>query len=616
MKKQMLRSLLALALSAGLITSAGVSAVSATETTTETTSSSGEFTGLTIVYTNDIHCHIANEVQSDPNDENSEKVPGLRMSSITQMVKDLEAEGKEVLLIDAGDEVQGGIYGAMSEGEAIIDLMNTAGYDLATLGNHEFDYGMDQMFKLTGSANFPYITCNFHYLGDDADSEPFEAYKIFDINGKKVAFIGITTPESITSSTPTYFQDAAGNYIYDFDGSSNPQDLYDVVQKTIDEVSGEADYIIGLGHTGVAENSQQAGVSSYEVIKNTSGFDAYIDGHSHTTMEGEEVTDKDGNPVLLTQTGCYLNAVGQMTISADGEFSTQLITEYEGRDPEVEAAENEIISAVDEEMGVQIGVLSTTMYINNPDLDTQRLIRSRELNLGDFNADSVYWYLNEDRELDCDVVLCNGGNVRTQLPAGPVTNSDIKNVNPFGNMICLINATGQQILDALEMGVTVTGVYDEEWQAPAENGGFMQVAGLKYSVDATVPSGVQTDDKGMFTSVEGDYRVHDVEIYNRETGEYEPMDLEKTYAVGGCNYILRNSGNGLSMFANCDMVVDYIGEDWEILADYVQSFTKDGDYALVKTENSPLAAYTGYQLDYENPYGAGRINITGTDENE
>ena len=216
---------------------------------------------------------------------------------------------------------------------------------------------------------------------------------------------------------------------------------------------------------------------------------------------------------------------------------------------------------------------------------------------------------NEEKDINCDLAIANGGGVRASIKSGDITKLDVKNVQPFGNMICLIKATGQQIKDALEMGLTVIGEYDYQWDSPAENGGFLHVAGLKYSVDSTVPSRVKTDSDGMFEKVDGKYRVHDIEVYNRVTGEYEKLDLNKEYTVGGINYILRNSGNGCSMFKNCDQVVDFVGQDCDIMSKYIESFAKEGEFPLIKTANSPLSAYKGYLIDYENPYGSGRILI-------
>jgi len=612
------KNILALTLSAamafGLLTGCGAGApveneqtqtedtVETADVAEETTEAESDSIGeeVTIIYTNDIHSYIDNVVKDGDGNITGD---GLRFSKIAAMVNDLKADGKNVLLVDAGDEVQGDVYGAMDEGVTIIDIMNAVGYNLATPGNHDFDYGMFQFMKNIDSAQFPYVSCNFRTVKTGDPVLP--AYKILEAGGKKIAFVGVTTPDTITSSTPTYFQDENGEFIYEIDGNGNMNTLYESVQSAINEAGEEADYVFGLGHIGIGDSS----VTSEEIIANVSGFDAFIDGHSHSTVEGTYVKDKDGKDVLLTQTGCYLNAIGEMTISVDGTISTKLINEYDREDDSVAELEKAWIDEVNAELGEEIGVLESDLYICNPDIANQRLIRAQEMNLGDFCADSIYWFFNDRLELECDVAIMNGGGIRAQLEKGPLTYLSAKSVNPFGNMICLISATGQQILDALEMGVTEIGGWNDEWDCPAENGGFLHVAGLSYTVDSSVPTGVETDDKGLFTGVKGDYRVKDVKIYNKESGKYEHIDLEKEYMLGGINYLLRNDGNGMSMFDDDPLMVDYVGQDYVILAEYIKSFEPDGDMPLINTKNSPLSSYKGYLLDYDNPYGAGRISI-------
>lgn len=570
----------------------------------DSTDATSEGADIKILYTNDIHSYIANVI----NDEEGNVIgDGMRFSKIAAMAEDMRADGENVLLVDAGDELQGDIYGAMDEGETIIKLMRETGYQLATPGNHDFDYGVTQFLKLAETAGFPYITCNFHQVNDE--NTICEKYHMFDIGGKKVAFVGISTPATLTSSTPVYFQDEKGDFIYTFDGLDAAENLYASVQQAVDEVRGEADYVIALGHLGVGMDAVKYGWDSKSVIENVSGLDAFIDGHSHTVMEGEQVLDKEGKEVTLTQTGCYLNTVGEMTLLADGGISTRLIEEYDREDEKVAALEQEWIEEIDSNMNEKIAVLDNSLYICNPENDRQRLIRARELNSGDFTADSIYWFFNDRVGIGCDVAFCNGGGIRSSIEKGDITYLLAKQVEPFGNMICAISATGQQILDALEMGASDIGEWDEEWDSPAENGGFLQVAGMSYTIDAAVPTSVETDENGMFKSVNGDYRVKDVKIYNKESGEYEDMELDKSYTLGGSNYILRNGGNGLSMFEKAELTVDYVGLDYVILSEYIKSFESNGEYPQVNTANSPLSKYEGYKLDYENPYGAERINI-------
>lgn len=559
---------------------------------------------ITILYTNDVHSYIDNVVTDEDGNVTGE---GLRFSKIAAMVQDLRAEGGNVLLVDAGDEIQGDIYGAMDQGETVVKLMKETGYQLATPGNHDFDYGVDQFLNLAEESGFPYITCNFRQI-EQNESILSDSY-VFEIGGKKVAFVGVSTPETIINSTPAYFQNENGEFIYTIDGLDQASDLYASVQKAIDEVKEEADYVIGIGHLGVGIDEAKKGWDSKSVIANVSGLSAFIDGHSHTKIEGEVVKDKDGKDVILTQTGSYLDAAGVMTISKKGKISTKLVTEYERQDEQIAAMEKEWMEQIDLQMNEKIAELPQTLYVNNPDNNKERWIRARELNLGDLTADAVYWFFNERIGLACDIAIQNGGGIRSEIKKGDVKYYDVKQVAPFGNMICMISATGQQIVDALEMGSTVIGEWDEDWNIPAENGCFLHVAGLSYTIDSTIPSSVETDSSGMFKAVTGEHRVKDVQVYNKESGQYEPIDLNRTYQLGGINYLLRNGGNGLTMFDKDALTIDYVGLDYVVLAEYFRSFATEGEYPVINTKNSPLAGYSGYLLDYDNPLGAGRIQM-------
>lgn len=557
---------------------------------------------VTIVYTNDIHSYVYNT----KTDEDGNEVPGLRLSNVAALAEDLRAEGKNVLLIDAGDEVQGSAYGSFDKGNSVIEIMNACGFQLSTPGNHDFDYGMDAFFAFTERADYPFISCNF--LRADG-TQVFPSTETFDVAGTTVAFVGVSTPNTIITSTPVYFQDEDGNYLYTFLGISDANDLYESVQAAVDSVREEADYVIVLGHVGINSDDDAKGISSTAIIENTEGIDAFIDAHSHNTMESELVANKNGEEVLLTQTGAYLTAVGVMTISADGEITTELRTEYENADSEIAEMEEQLNSAVMAQLGQTVAELETTLYIYNPELETQRIVRSMETNAGDFVADAFYWYFNECLRQDCDFVITNGGGVRSQTEAGDINCLDLVNICPFGNQLCIVEATGQEILDALEMGAVVAGTWDTERDVPSEDAAFLHVAGLKYTVDAAVETSVLTDENGYFQSVDGDYRVKDVQVYNRETGAYEPLNLEKTYRVGGLNYILRNSGDGYSMFADNTLVLDFAGQDSDILAQYAKSFAAVDGKAVIRSDTSPLAALDGYALNYENPYGSGRITL-------
>ena len=550
----------------------------------------GDKADVTILYTNDVHTYIDN------------KSPKPTYAAIAALKKSIEDTGRDVLLVDAGDHIQGTAYGSMDDGATIIELMNEAGYDLATPGNHEFDYGMARAKAVLREADFPYVSCNWVDLRTGFNVLP--SVKFFFVGGRKIAFVGVTTPETFTKSTPAYFMnDAQTKYIYDILGGEDGQKLYDAVQKAIDKAEfWGADTIIGLGHLGVDPSSSPW--TSEEVIAHTHGFTAFIDGHSHTVMANKQVTDASGKAVTLTQTGSYFKNIGKMTVGADGTITTELIDTYEGLDAAVAATASNWISAVDDMLGEEIAVGDTKFYINDPATGKRR-IRSGETNLGDFVADGIYTYFNEIEELHCDVAIMNGGGIRTDVEAGPWSFKTCKTVSPFGNVACLMSVTGQQIQDALEFGARFAGAEGKE------NGGFLQVAGARYTIHPMIPNTVQTNDKNVWTGSASTPRVSNVEIYDKTTGTYKPLDPNATYALAGMNYTLRNLGDGFAMFDGATLIKDYVSEDYLVMSSYAAMFGGVDANGLphLASANSPLADYPGYLLNYEDPYGAGRIQM-------
>ena len=550
----------------------------------------GDKSDVTILYTNDVHTYI------------DKQSPKLTYAAIADLKQSYQNAGKDVLLVDAGDHVQGTAYGSMDEGASIIKLMNAAGYDVATPGNHEFDYGMDRAKAIMKEADFPYLSCNWVDLRTTLRVLP--SVKVFVRGGRRIAFVGVTTPETFTKSTPAYFMDKAQRkYIYDIQGGEDGKKLYDAVQKAIDKAKLLADVVIGLGHLGVDPSSSPW--TSEEVIAHTSGFDAFIDGHSHTVMENKQVQDASGKAVTLTQTGSYFANVGEMTIAADGTITTKLIPTHEGMDAGIAAMQTGWVNTVDDMLGEKIAVGDSDFYVSDPATGKRR-IRSAETNLGDFVADGIYTYFNEVEKLHCDVAIMNGGGIRADVPAGDWTFKTCKQVSPFGNVACLMSVTGKQIQDALEFAARFAG------EDGKENGGFLQVAGATYEIHTDIPNTVQTDEKNVWIgSAAGTPRVQNVKIYDKASGSYLPLDPGATYALAGMNYTLRNLGDGFAMFDGAELIKDYVSEDYLVMSTYAMIF--DGADAAglphLSSANSPLAAYPGYLLNYEQPYGAGRITI-------
>ena len=550
----------------------------------------GDKSDVTILYTNDVHTYI------------DKQSPKLTYAAIADLKQSYQNAGKDVLLVDAGDHVQGTAYGSMDEGASIIKLMNAAGYDVATPGNHEFDYGMDRAKAIMKEADFPYLSCNWVDLRTTLRVLP--SVKVFVRGGRRIAFVGVTTPETFTKSTPAYFMDKAQRkYIYDIQGGEDGKKLYDAVQKAIDKAKLLADVVIGLGHLGVDPSSSPW--TSEEVIAHTSGFDAFIDGHSHTVMENKQVQDASGKAVTLTQTGSYFANVGEMTIAADGTITTKLIPTHEGMDATIAAMQTSWVNTVDDMLGEKIAVGDSDFYVSDPATGKRR-IRSAETNLGDFVADGIYAYFNEVEKLHCDLAIMNGGGIRADVPAGDWTFNTCKQVSPFGNVACLMSVTGKQIQDALEFAARFAG------EGGKENGGFLQVAGATYEIHTDIPNTVQTDEKNVWIgSATGTPRVQNVKIYDKASGSYLPLDPGATYALAGMNYTLRNLGDGFAMFDGAELIKDYVSEDYLVMSTYAMIF--DGADAAglphLSSANSPLAAYPGYLLNYEQPYGAGRITI-------
>lgn len=488
---------------------------------------------IVILYTNDVHCAV---------DDN------IGYAGLAAYKKEMQAAYNYVALVDCGDSVQGDVIGTLSKGEYLVDIMNEVGYDFASFGNHEFDYTLPQLQKLIDKAKYQYLCCNLTYTAKDGKGlTGYKAYEIKTYGDIKVAFVGIDTPESFTKSTPTYFQDANGNYIYGFCEGNNGADLYNAVQKAIDAAKAAgADYVIGLGHLGIDEQSSPW--MSKEVIANTTGFDAFIDGHSHSTFS-ETIKDKSGKEVVFEQTGTKLANVGKLTIKTDGTITHENV-DLNTVEPDAEAAAY-IQTITDKFDALQKQVVAkTSVELTINGADGKRAVRNAETNLGDLCADA-YRIL-----LGADIAFVNGGGVRDNIKVGDITYGDIIKVHPFGNEACLVEVTGQQIKDALELG---SAAY------PGESGGFLQVSGLTYTINADIPSSVVKNDKSEFVKVDGAYRVSDIMVGG------QPLDVSKTYTLASHNYMLKQGGDGYAMFGtdNVKLLKDGVMIDNQVLINYI-----------------------------------------------
>ena len=454
---------------------------------------------------------------------------------------------------------------------------------------------MDRFLALADDLECGYTSCNFMDL---KTNEPvLDAYQMFDYGDTSIAFVGVSTPESYTKSTPAYFQDEAGNYIYGFCEDETGKALYDQIQDTVDEATDAgADYVVLVGHLG--KEGVTPHWTSDAVIANTTGIDVVIDGHSHESFN-RILENKDGDEVILTQTGTKLSSIGKLTIEPDGTITAELVNEVpplagtasaadataadatpaaaddseepaKNIDPETDAFIKNIQAKYSEMLEEVVGNTSVLLTTNNPDTG-ERAVRKAETNLGDFCADAF-----RDQS-GADIAFMNGGGIRADVEAGEITYNDLLNVFPFSNTMCVAEVTGSQIRDALEMACK---------NYPEESGGFLQVSGLSYTINSSIPSSVKLDDKGNFNGVEGDYRVTDIKVNG------EPIDLEKTYTLASHSYMLKSCGDGMTMFEGCNIIQDDIAVDVDVLSNYLSE-------ALGGTVND----------SYANPSGDGRISI-------
>ena len=533
---------------------------------------------IVIVHTNDVHCAV---------DEN------LGYAKLVNYVDTMRSTygADNVTLVDAGDAVQGKAMGTLTNGEYLIDIMNTCGYDFAIPGNHEFDYGMTQFNTLVARAKAKYLSCNFTDLR--TGNLMFDAYTMreygTDDGKKKVAFLGICTPETLTKSSPVSFQDESGTYIYGFCEDDSGSKLYDAVQRAVDQARADgADYVVALAHLG--QKGVTARWTSTSVVANTSGIDVVIDGHSHE-LYAQTPLNKNGQPVLVTQTGTQLVGIGQVVINP----ATGTITAYASDDAKTVTASTtngtasiiETWDGIDADtaayiVGLQaelakitervIGI-SDVRLVALEDDDYTWAVRAHETNLGDFVADA-YLALAWHGGVMADVGFVNGGGIRANIEPGDVTYGDLIDVQPYNNQLCYVDTLGQNILDLLEAGAR---------NLPDPNGGLQQVSGLTYTVRTDIPSSVQMPG-GTFGGVTGEYRVRDVMVNG------EPLDVNRRYKMVSHTYLIVEGGDGLTMFKNDEAVL--LDLDNKALIEYIQ-------YDLKGTIGS----------EYANLAGQGRIAI-------
>lgn len=483
---------------------------------------------IVILYENDVHCAVEG------------------YSKISRMKKELSEKYKYVGVVSSGDFVQGGSLGAVSKGEYIVNLMNMVGYDAIAAGNHEFDYHIDHLLYLADKMETKPVCCNFKKI--NAADTMFEPYKIVSYGDTDIAYIGITTPYTISSQ----FMNEKGEYEYTFCGN----ELYETVQESIDSAKKDgADIIIAVSHLGYDDINEVIDKWSVQsLIANTEGLDVILDGHSHSVIEGMEIADKGGKNVIVTSTGTKFEHIGKMIISSEGRISTELIktADYGKTDEKVD----EYLAKINEEYGVigerKIGV--SEVYLITHDEEGNRIIRSEETNLGDFCADAYRLVTG------ADIGYINGGGIRAEIDAGDITFNDVLSVFPFDNVVCTAEVKGESIRDMMENALRFY---------PGEDGSFPHISGIRFDLNESIPSSVKTDENDVFIEVEDAYRVSNIEILNKETDEYEPIDYEKTYILASHNYMLMDQGSGMSMLEDAKILINDGMLDEELLEKYV-----------------------------------------------
>ena len=485
---------------------------------------------IVILFENDVHCAVDG------------------YAKLVTLKEQQRLETPYVTTVSSGDFVQGDVVGSITEGESIIEIMNEVKYDVVTLGNHEFDYGMPQLFTLKESLNASVVSANFC---DFRTGELiFPPYQILRYGEVDIAFLGFTTTTTPTMVAPHTFLDENKEIAYGFYRPT----FYENAQARIDQARAEgADYVVVLSHLGDMDRGEHA--SSISLITHTSGIDVVLDGHDHRVIADSLVRNREGEPVLLASTGLKFQYIGLLTLSVEGKFTSRLVPAAdvkasESMQAKVEAMKEKALKEGERKIGV------SDVHLSPDDRSGNRLVRHRETNIGNFCADAFR------KVLKTDVAMINGGGIRADLPPGDVTYNHLLSVFPFNNTACTATLTGQQLLDALEFSVSFL---------PEENGSFMQVSGMKFEVDASVPSPVVVDSIGLFQYVaEGNRRVGGLQVWDMKSESYLPVDLKKQYTLASFNYMLKNLGCA-GIFSYAELQDDNLGQDADILASYIMN---------------------------------------------
>ena len=503
---------------------------------------------IVIIHVNDVHCYLNDSLGYD----------GLSL-----YLDEIRKNYTNVLTVDVGDHIQGNVLGAISSGSAIIELMNKIGFNVSILGNHEFDYGIDQLLKLEKNITSRYICANFLYRKNN--TPVFEPFKIIEIGGKKIAFIGVVTPTTLIKTYLSTIKDEEGKLKYDFLQGNNGQDLSEAIQKYIEQVKeqNKTDYIVLLTHLGMKDEE----FTSDGLLSKLEGVDAVLDGHTHKVYN-DTTKDKKGNDIPISQTGTKLKRIGKLIITKDKIISelveqipepiniTGVKTLYRDKkniSVNIEMSEfiDHLWKEYDEELNIHVGHSDFDFIImpEGGDSSTNEC-RFKECTLGNLLADAI-----KDAGY-AEISFLNGGSVRNNMKKGNLTRGQIINVIPYFNNIVVKEINGQTICDALEFGLS---------KYPTPSASFPQVSGITFDFDPSINTTVLTDENGIFLNVTGKRRVSNVKINGGN------LDINKKYNASLTEYIA-NGGDGFSMFANFNVTNESIFTDTDALNNYIHNF--------------------------------------------
>lgn len=495
-------------------------------------------------------------------------------AAMASLKADYEAQGAEVILADAGDYSQGTVYVSVHKGADAVTMMNATGYDVATIGNHEFDYGYAQLAENMKAAKFKVLCADV--LGADGKTI-FDANTIIEKGGVKIGFFGLETPEAQTKANPKLIEGL--KFLAGKDGS----ELYNCAAAQVAALKEQgADLVVCLAHLGIDGSSEP--YTSYDLAKNVKGIDFIIDGHSHSVITAGP------NGEAIQSTGTAFANIGVITIDnatkqivgnelkgiwhkEEVEGKDVTVVDYTTRDEKVAAAAKAIIDPIDQAYGEKFAVSKVTLNgAKAPDGN-----RDSETNLGDLITDAMLWKIRSDATIKVPVenvvAITNGGGIRATVKAGDITKKDINTVLPFGNTLAVVYVTGAELLEALEASTFCT---------PESLGGFPQAAGVTFMVKTYEKYDANPDPYPKSTYY-GPKSIQRVTIDNVNGKAFDPT---ATYAVVTNNFVAGGGDTYYAFAAATDQFDTGLPLD-EVVMEYI---TKERSSRASSARNMPCRA--------------------------